>query len=309
MSQRLEEFLRELPDQGVPENAVQLYRSVLEDFETFLGKAAQLRFSKYEVNRFVTQRQRAGASEREAKNINTACAAYLSYCETQAPAPAVGTAAVPDQGPTALAEAPPPQERRKVLAIILGCVALVVCLIGGCVVDKARQSRAERAFSDELRTLAEATKGDRQLLREQILAAAKQHGVRFTTGGGLSLGVSPLGPGNMNKLPMDQRMRAMAAMQAQMRPVQAPPGLDGALVRPRVVDEPLWYVEIQVVGNVKGRHAVRAAALTLALRFVPGATTRRPGPGDPLSRPSRPPTPGDRRRRATRSRAASCRRG
>ena len=106
MSQRLEEFLRELPGKGVPENAVQLYRSVLEDFETFLGKAASLHFSRYEINRFVTQRQRAGASEREVKNINTACAAYLSYCETQAPAPAVGTAGEEDEGPTSM-PAPP----------------------------------------------------------------------------------------------------------------------------------------------------------------------------------------------------------
>ncbi|MBI5477282.1 MAG: hypothetical protein HY906_00415 [Deltaproteobacteria bacterium] len=276
MSQRLEEFLRELPAKGVPENAVQLYRSVLEDFETFLGKAAQLRFSRYEVNRFVTQRQRAGASERELRNINTACAAYLSYCEAQAPAPAVGTAGEPDEGPTALAEAPPPQERRKVLLIVLGCVVLVVCLIGGCVVDKVRQSRAERAFSDELRTLGESCTGDRQLLREQILAAAKRYGVRFTSGGGLALGVSPLEPGNMNKLPMDQRLRAVAALQAQMRPVQAPPGMDGAPVRPRVVDEPLWYVEIQVVGEVKG--VFGSSKLDLELHVLGGASPRRPPP-------------------------------
>jgi hypothetical protein len=273
MSQRLEEFLRELPTMGVPDNAVPLYRSVLEDFETFLGKAAQLHFSKYEINRFVAQRQRTGASEREVKNISTACHAYLSYCETLAPAPAVGTAGEVDEGPTGLAEAPPPQERRKVLFIILGCVALVVCLIGGCIVDKARLASAERAFSNELRTAAEGCKGERQALREHILALSKQYRISFTKGGGVSLGVSVLGPDNVNKLPMDQRMRAMAALQAQTSRTQAPPGLEIAPVRPRVVDEPLWYVEIQVIGDMKGIFG--SQKVDLELHVLGGAT--RPG--------------------------------
>jgi site-specific recombinase XerC len=75
MSQRLDDFLRELPARGVPDHAVTLYRTVLEELEAFLGKAAALRFSKYEINRFVAARQRAGASERELKNITTACTA------------------------------------------------------------------------------------------------------------------------------------------------------------------------------------------------------------------------------------------
>ena len=275
MSQRLEEFLRELPGKGVPENAVQLYRSVLEDFETFLGKAASLHFSRYEINRFVTQRQRAGASEREVKNINTACAAYLSYCETQAPAPAVGTAGEEDEGPTSMPAPPPPQERRKVLIIIAACGALLLCLIGGCLVDKARQSSRERAFSDELFRLGAATKGDRQLLREQIQAAAKQHGIRIKD---MALGVSPLSQANLNKLPMDQRMRAMAALQAQMQPRMAPPpgGLDAPPPRPRVSDESLWYVEVQVVGDVKGIFG--ASKLDIEVHALGGAMPTAPPP-------------------------------
>ncbi len=151
MSQRLEEFLRELPGKGVPENAVQLYRSVLEEFETFLGKAAQLNFSRYEINRFVTQRQRAGASERELKNVSTACGAFLSYCEAQAPAPAVGTAA--EESPTPVIEPPPPQERRKVLLAVAGAGLLLLGLIAGCLVDKARLWRLD----DPLGKIAKAT--------------------------------------------------------------------------------------------------------------------------------------------------------
>jgi hypothetical protein len=277
MSQRLEDFLRELPGMGVPEAVVPLYRAVLEDFESTLGTAAQLRFSKYEVNRYVAQRQRTGASEREVKNISTACTAYLSYCEAQAPAPAVGTAGEPDAGPTGLAEAPPPQERRKVLLVALGALALVVCLIGGCLIGQARQSRAERAFSAELRTLAEGTKGDRQALREQILALAGRYDISFPTGGGLSLGLSPLAPDNVNKLPMEQRMRAMAAMQSQARQAQPPPGLGLPAARPsREPIEQLWYVEIQVVGEMKGiigRHKV-----DLELHVLGGATPTLPPP-------------------------------
>jgi len=250
MSQRLEEFLRELPGKGVPESAVQLYRSVLENLETFLGKAAALRFSRYEINRFVTQRQRAGASEREVKNINTACAAYLSYCEAQEPPPAVGTAGVADESPAAQAVAPPPQERRKVLLILAGVGVLLLCLIGGCLVGKVRQSSAERAFSDELFRLGQATRGDRHALRAEIEAAAKQRGIRITD---MSLGVSPLSQSNLNKLPMEQRMRAMAALQAQMQRSMPHPGMDRVNApRPRVIDEPLWYVEMQMIGSVKG---------------------------------------------------------
>jgi len=278
MSQRLEEFLRELPGKGVPENAVQLYRSVLEDFEGFLGKAAQLHFSRYEINRFVTQRQRAGATERELKNVSTACAAYLSYCEAQAPAPTVGTAGEADQGPTSLAAPPPPQERRTVLLILAGCGVLVLGLIGGCVADKARQASASRAFSDELRRIGGATHSpDRQALRDQVQAAAKRHGVRITD---LALGLSELGPENLNKLPMDQRMRAMAALQARVQQRSPlPPGADGVVPRSRVVEAPLYYVEFNVMGQVKGLFG--SGKLDLELHMLGGVSAPPPPPPAP----------------------------
>jgi hypothetical protein len=278
MSQRLEEFLRELPGKGVPENAVQLYRSVLEDFESFLGKAAQLRFSRYEINRFVTQRQRAGANERELKNIGTACAAYLTYCEALAPAPAVGTAGEKDEGPTSLPAAPPPQERRKVLLIIGAVGALLLSFVGGCIVDMARGARNERAFSDELFKVSSMTRGDRALLREQIQAAAQQHGVRIKS---IATGLSPLTPANVNKLPMDQRMRAMAALQAQAQPRLPPPGVfgDAPSPRPRVIDEPLWYVEIEIVGEVKG--LVSSHKVDFEIHALGGGAPHAPPPPSP----------------------------
>lgn len=278
MSQRLEEFLHALPGKGVPENAVQLYRTVLEEFEAFLGKAAQLNFSRYEINRFVAQRQRAGASEREVKNINTACSAYLSYCEAQAPAPPVGTAGEVEERPTQLPTPPPPQERRKVLLIVAGCGVLLLGLIGGCLVDKARQSSNERAFSDQLRRLGESTRNlDRQALRDSVEAAAKQHGVRITN---LALGLSALSQENLNKLPMDQRMRAMAVLQAQAQPrLTALPGADGAAPRPRPTDETLYYVEFNIVGEVKG--LLGSSKLDLELRVLGG------GGAQPLPTPAR----------------------
>jgi hypothetical protein len=152
---------------------------------------------------------------------------------------------------------------------------LVVSLIGGCVIDKVRQSRVERGFSDELRRLGAATKGDRGQLFDQVLAAAKQRGIRVDPNG-LSLGVSPLGPDNINKLPMDQRMRAMEAMQGQARMAPPVPGEGGIPVRPRLSDEMLYYVEINVVGEVKGIFG--GLKFDIALHLLGGATPHAPPP-------------------------------
>jgi hypothetical protein len=96
----------------------------------------------------------------------------------------------------------------------------------------------------------------------------------------MSLGVSPLNPANLNKLPMEQRMRAMAAMQAQLQRSLPPPGLDRINAPPRhAVDAPLWYVEIQMIGQVKGLFG--SSKIDFELHVLGGASPVPPPPGAP----------------------------
>jgi len=277
MSSRLEDFLRELPGRGVPDNAVQLYRTVLTELEQFLGKAAALRFSKYEINRFVTARQRAGATERELKNITTACTAYLGYCEALAPAPAVGTAGEPDESPAAqLTAPPPPEEQRKVLYGALGALVLVVCLIGGCLASKARQSRVERDFSQDLRQAGMAvTTIDNPALRRRVMALAEARGIRVAPNR-IVAAISPLSPENMNRLPMDQRMTAVQLIQNQMRAAVPREDRFGRVVREHAAVDQYFYVEIDVIGEIPGIFG--AHKFDLELHVLGGATAPFPKP-------------------------------
>jgi hypothetical protein len=271
MSARLEEFLEGLPSRGVGANMVPMYRTALEAFEASLGKAVQGRFSKYEINRFVTQRQRAGASEREVRNLGVACDAYLAWHQAKEPPP---PAVLPGAAGTSSAELlePPatPAQQAMVLAnarlIAVGILVLVLALIGGCIADQAAKGRRVERYSAAVRGAGKRATMDRKALERRVLELAKEHGVRVKPERVVA-SVNELTPENAARLAPDERIRAiMALQQAQserqhmrMRAMQegspramreSPSGLPREL--PRESPSELRYVEIDIIGEAPG---------------------------------------------------------
>ncbi|HEY3358091.1 MAG TPA: hypothetical protein VGQ83_32880 [Polyangia bacterium] len=253
MTTRLEEFLADLPAQGVAEEYVPHYRTALEAFEESLGRAAAAgRFSKYEVNRFLTQRQRAGASEQDLKNLTTACEAYLAWATARAPAPAP---LLPETAVTAAAAADPertlpPWLKGRVHLIGLGVVVLLLALVGSCVADQFRGATKIRAFSEAVRLEGKRVRDrDRDALRRRVVELAAQHRARVKPEQ-ILVSISDLGPGNMSKLPPAERMDAIAALQSRSQPV-AREFARGGGARPAVQGD-LLYVEIDVLGEAPG---------------------------------------------------------
>lgn len=255
MTARLDEFLQELPSLGVPATMVPAYRLALEAFEASLGKAAPGRFSKYEINRFLALKQRAGASEREVRNLGTACQAYLDFCDAKQPPPppaeAGDGAAFADLAPAAPVEQAAVMQKARLIGA--GVVVLLLALVGGCIADQAYKGRKIAAYSATVRGASQRVQSrDREALKRQILEAAERHGVRVRPDRVVA-SVSELTPENVGRLAPDERMNAIAAMQeaniARVRALQE--GMGARAPRSlQVVD--LWYVEVDVIGEAPG---------------------------------------------------------
>jgi hypothetical protein len=256
MTPRLEEFLAALPQMEIPAALVPHFRAALEEFERSLGRAAAGRFSRYEINRFLTQRQRGGAGERELKNLTTACTAYLTWCDARQPASAAG-ADGGAAGPGALAtDAAVPVEpagpmwlRRHGHLLGLGLLALVLLLVGSCVAGHVRAARAVSAYSAAVRTLGKRTTDrDSAALRQRILDLAREHGLRVKPDRVVA-SVSDVTPDNMGRLPPSERM-AVAFLMQQRAQAHAPSEGLGRRVAPAETE--LAYVEIDIIGEAPG---------------------------------------------------------
>jgi hypothetical protein len=261
----LEVFLQELPARDVPAAAVPVYRAALMAFEASLGKAL-VGFGGYEINRFLMERKRMGASEQELANLTTCCYAYLDWCEAQPAAP-VGAVAAPAPpgrpGPTG--SRPPGTARRhddlppthpgpssaskprpfgadlqRVRRIALALVALGLVVVGGCLADSVHKSHIVRAFSEAVRQeMNGTTDRDAEALKGRLLELAAQHPVQVTPGD-VATSIGELTPQRIASLPPSERMTVMEVMQRA-----AAAGTPGG--------EPvIQYLEVSVRGDARG---------------------------------------------------------